>query len=250
MRALGGRIQGWLAIATVGGLMVATAAAFVITEKLKLTPSPILDTLVSKTFSPVCGCRTNSATLSFRLRRGGRVQIDVIGPGGALVRQLARRHFAAGFLFFRWFGRDQAGGLSRDGEYRIRVRLFSQHRTIILPNLIRLDTVPPKIERFRAEHRLVLVGKRTRVDYSLAEVADPILLVDGQVAVVGRFAHRSGTLDWYGKINGRPVRKGLHHLALEARDSAGNISPPFASVTVRLRARPVTRSHRHKKARR
>ena len=242
------RMRTWLAVATVVGLLVATAAAFVITERLKLTPSPILDTLVSKTFSPVCGCDTRSAAFSFRLRRGGRVEVEVIHPSGGLVRRLARRDFSAGFVFFHWFGRDQASVISPDGNYQIRVRLLSQHRTIVLPNVIRLNTVPPKIRTFRAERRLASIGKRLRVDYVLAEVAEPLLLVDGRVAVVGRFARRSGTLDWYGKINGRPVRKGLHHLTLEARDSAGNVSSPSMSVTVRIRARTPTRSHRHKPA--
>jgi len=244
------RIQSWLAVATVIGLMIATAAAFVITENLKLTPSPILDTLVSKTFSPTCRCDTRSAMFSFRLRRGGPVEVDVIRPSGGLVRRLARRDFSAGFVFFRWFGLDQTGVITPDGDYRIRVRLASQHRTIVLPNVIQLDTVAPKVKGFRAERRLTAIGKRVRVDYVLGEIAYPILLADGRVAVVGRFAHRSGTLDWYGKINGRPVRKGLHHLALEARDSAGNISPASASVTVRIRARPLTRSHRHQHAKR
>jgi hypothetical protein len=242
------RIRTWLAAATVMGLLVATAAAFVITERLKLTPSPILDTLVSKTFSPVCRCATRSAAFSFRLRRGGRVEVAVIHTNGELVRRLARRDFRAGFVFFHWFGRDQRGALSPDGDYQIRVRLLSQHRTIVLPNVIRLNTVPPKVKAFRAERRLTSVGKRLRVSYVLGEVADPILLVDGRVAVVGRFVHSSGTLDWYGKINGRPVRNGLHHLALEARDNAGNISPASASVTVRIRARTLTRSNRHKQA--
>ena len=243
-----GRIHTWLALATVTGLLVATAAAFVITERLKLTPSPILDTLVSKTFSPVCGCDTRSATVTFRLRRGGRVGVEVINASDALVRRLAQRTFSAGFVFFRWFGRNQAGTISPDGNYKIRVRLFSQHRTIVFPNVIRLDTVAPKVKEFRAEHHLVRIGKRVRVDYVLGAVANPILLVDGRVAVVGRFPHRSGTLDWYGKINGRQVRTGVHHLALEARDSAGNISLPSASLTVRIRPRPLTPTHHHKPA--
>ena len=57
-----GRTQRWLALATIGGLLAATAAAFAITERLKLTPSPILGTRVSKTFSPICRCATGSAS--------------------------------------------------------------------------------------------------------------------------------------------------------------------------------------------
>src|SRR5262249_18924007 len=56
--------------ALVAVLLVATAAAFAYTERLKLTPSPILGTLVpTKVFSPVCECPTDTAQITFRLRR-------------------------------------------------------------------------------------------------------------------------------------------------------------------------------------
>lgn len=243
-----GRAQRWLAIGVVTGLLIATAAAFAVTERLKLTPSPILDTQVTQIFSPICGCPTATATVSFRLRRGGRVEVDVIGSHGALVRRLARHHFPAGFVFFRWFGRNSAGLISPDGDYQIRVVLSSEHRTIVFPNQIRLDTKAPTIESFHPLRRAASVGERTRITYRLNEVAHPILLVDGRPAVVGRFAHQDGSIDWFGKVDGEPVRQGTHQLALEARDSAGNLSAPTASLTIRIRA-PKGRQHKHRSAR-
>src|SRR6266446_10058393 len=65
---LNGRWQRRLAVAAVSGLLVAAAAAFAITERSKLTPSPIAGTRVAKTFSPVCRCITDSASIRFRLR--------------------------------------------------------------------------------------------------------------------------------------------------------------------------------------
>ena len=56
-------------VALVAALLVATALAFVYTEKLKLTLSPILGTKVDKVLSPVCDCETAAAAISFRLRR-------------------------------------------------------------------------------------------------------------------------------------------------------------------------------------
>ena len=243
----GGRARHWLAIATVGGILLATASAFVITEKLKLTPAPILSTQVSKTLSPVCGCLTSSASISFRLRRGGRVEVDVLTAGGTLTRRLARRRFSAGFVFFRWFGLGPTGSLSPDGDYKIRVRLFSEHRTIVLPNIISLVTAPPTVERFRISRRSISIGQRLRVEYHFSESAHPILFVDGRQAVLGRFAHASGTLDWYGRVGVTPVRTGSHRLAIAARDSAGNTSPKTATIAVRIRARPATRPSRRKK---
>jgi hypothetical protein len=236
----------WLTTATLLALIVATALAFAITEKLKLVPSPIIETVVSKTFSPVCGCATATAQLSFRLRHGGLVEVDIIRGSSVLIRRLARRHFAAGTISFRWFGRGENGRSSPDGYYKIRVHLFTDHRTIVLPNEIRLDTVAPKVEGIKLERRSAVVGERVRISYALGEVAHPVLLVDGVAIVRGRFPHRVGSLDWFGKINGRPVRKGVHLLAVEARDEAGNISVPSRPVSVRIRSRARSRSGRHR----
>jgi hypothetical protein len=242
-RSAGSRSQRLLAIAVVGAILLATGAAFVITEKLKLTPAAIFGTRVSKTFSPVCACATDNAAIRFRLRRGGRVQIDVIGASGVLTRPLAHRRFRAGVLSFRWFGHDQTGGLSHDGNYKIEVRLFSEHRTIVLPNTIRLVTVAPRIEQFQPARRSISVGERVRIRYRFNEKAIPILLVDGREAVVGRFAPSAGTIDWFGKVGGQALRAGLHRLELEARDSAGNTSVATPSIGVEIRARARTGAH-------
>ncbi len=85
-----GRAQRLLAVATISALLVAAARGFAIIERLKLTPSPIVGTRVTKTFSPVCACITDNASVDFRLRRGGLVEVDVIAPDGTLVRRLAR----------------------------------------------------------------------------------------------------------------------------------------------------------------
>ena len=54
----------------VAGLLVATAAAFAVTERLKLVRSPITGTNLDRgLFSPVCGCETSSVEIAFRLRR-------------------------------------------------------------------------------------------------------------------------------------------------------------------------------------
>lgn len=238
----GRRAQHWLAVVTVGGLLLATVAAFLITEKLKLTKSPISGTRVAKTFSPVCVCNTDTASVSFRLRRGGSVAVAVIASNGRVIRQLARRRFRAGWVSFRWSGREQSGRISPDGTYKIRVHVISDHRTIVFPNLIRLDTKAPQINQFRVARRVIFVGERTRISYRFRGSGHPILLVDGREAVYGRFAHLSGTLDWFGKVGGLPVRLGAHRLALEARDDAGNTSAHTGSFIVRVKARP---RHRH-----
>ena len=69
--------------ALVAALLAATALAFVYTESLKLTPSPILGTRVlPKVISPVCDCPTDSAVISFRLREADVLDIDLIDERG------------------------------------------------------------------------------------------------------------------------------------------------------------------------
>ena len=131
----------------VTALLAATALAFAYTEKLKLTPSPILGTRVDKIFSPVCACGTDTATISFRLRRRDRLTVELIDSRGRRVRTLvadtpARR----GRVSFFWDGRSEAGVVVAEGVYRPRVHLAAERRTIVLPNPIRVDVTPPVVE--------------------------------------------------------------------------------------------------------
>src|SRR5439155_23276840 len=70
-------------------LLSATATAFVVTEGLKLTPSPIRSTEVdNKTFSPVCRCPTSVARIRFRLRKADRMTLAIVDGEGRVVRTL------------------------------------------------------------------------------------------------------------------------------------------------------------------
>ena len=69
-------MQRLLTTAILVGLLVATAAAFAITERLKLAKSPIYGTQISKTgFSPTCGCARGQANISIKLRRADNVTV-------------------------------------------------------------------------------------------------------------------------------------------------------------------------------
>jgi FlgD Ig-like domain len=234
----GRTIQEWLAAAVLAALLLATTIAFVETERLKLVPSPILDTVVSKAFAPRCECRTDRADIAFRLRRGGLMSLEVIALNGHPVRRLAAHRFDAGFVTFAWYGRDSAGRAAPDGAYKIRVRLRTEHRTIVLPNVIELDRTAPTVGFSVATHRIT-PGQRLRVRYRLSEAAHPLLYVDGKLVVQGRWPYLRSTVDWFGKENGLPARAGKHRLTMRARDLAGNLSRPTAPISV-----VVVRHHR------
>jgi hypothetical protein len=226
-----GAVQEWLAVVVITGLLLATGVAFIVTERLKLVPSPILDTVVSKAFAPQCMCRTDSAHIAFRLRRRGVMSVEVLAIDGRPVRRLAAHEFEAGFVSFVWYGRDGAGRRAPEGAYKVRVRLRTEHRTIVLPNVIRLDRTAPTVVFAVSAHRIV-PGQRLRVRYRLSEAAHPLLFVDGKLVVRGRWPYLRSSVDWFGKISGLPARAGEHRLTLSARDLAGNVSRPTAPVIV------------------
>ena len=91
------------------GLLGGTAAAFAVTEGLKLQHSPITSTQVPlKVFSPICRCSRRAAPIAFRLRRADRVTVKIENDQGTIVRTLvAGKAAARGRFSVRWDGRDE-----------------------------------------------------------------------------------------------------------------------------------------------
>jgi hypothetical protein len=225
----------------VAALLVATSTAFVVTEKLKLTRNPIVGPRVDKLFSPLCDCETDTASISFRLRRPDRVTLDVIDSGGHVVRELARRRpqgrAAAAYV---WDGRDGAGRVVPEGAYRPRVHLARARRTIVMPNPIRVDVTPPRVTSFTARPLVISPDGDGRSDtatirYRLSERAVVELYVGATRAVRKLGTRPRGTIHWNGTAAGEPLPEGVYTLRLVARDVAGNLGPRSGSRTVRIR---------------
>jgi hypothetical protein len=214
----------------VAALLVATALAFAYAEQLKLTPSPIIRTKVTKVFSPVCRCDTGTASIAFSLRTSDRVEIDIV-RGSTVVRHLVAGHvYPRGRLQADWDGRDDSGRVVKEGAYEPRVKLARQHRTIVLPNVIRVDTTAPAVELTRLAPRVFSPDGDQRADrvvvgYRVSEPARVSLWVDGRRAVLKKGQKTKGTIDWFGTVEGRTLRPGPHQLEIEAVDVAGNAGP-------------------------
>jgi hypothetical protein len=205
-------------------LLVGTATAFAVTQRLKLEPSPISQTRVDDVFSPVCRCASRTANIEFSLRRADHLLIAVRTGSGEVT--VAEGDFPRGDVHVRWNGRDPSGELVPDGVYSPLVHLQRAGRTIDLPNPIRVDTVAPtvRITRLRSN------GPKLKINYTASEPAHGLLIVDGRRAVYTYSTRRRGRLTWYGRIKGQPVAPGRHSLFLVAQDLAGNRS---ARVRVR-----------------
>ena len=222
-------------------LLVGSGAAFAVTERLKLEPSPIAGTKVDKVFSPVCRCKTNTAKISFRLRRADRVTVDMINGDGDVVSEVVRdRQESRGRVTFYWKGRDSSGAVVPEGSYRPRVHLAPDRRTIVLPNPIRVDTTPPRVQLLSLRPRVFSPDGDRRRDsvtarYRIDEPASVLLYVDGIRRVRVRGLHTHGTVVWFGKVDTRALPEGVYRLSLGALDAAGNLGPQTAGHDVLLR---------------
>jgi len=217
-------------------LIVATATAFAVTQRLKLEPSPISKTQVSDIFSPVCRCATKTANIEFSLRRADHLRIAVRTGSGEVT--VAAGSFPRGDVRVRWDGRDASGELVPDGIYYPLVELQRAGRTIDLPNPIRVDTIRPSIRLRSLRPRIFRPGTESlTVTYTVSEHAHALLFVDGSRRVFTASKRLRYLLHWSGKVHGRAIRPGRHKLKLVAEDLAGNRSVPTPVVVVRVRRR-------------
>jgi hypothetical protein len=220
----------FLSTVLVIGLLGGTAAAFAVTQGLKNQPSPIAAPRIAKVFSPTCDCDTRVASIQFRLRKPDRVRLQIVDSGGTVVRTLVPgRRLRRGTVSYTWNGRDDDGEFVSQGVYKPRVHLADQHRTIDLPNEMRVDTTAPAVSVVSLEPRVFSPdgdgrGDVIRVAYKTSEPAHALLYVDGTRVIYTRRQLQRSTLDWNGRIQGRPVDPGVHRLWLAGEDRAGNVS--------------------------
>ena len=232
---------------TLLGLLVATAAAFAVTEHLKLIKSPVYGAHVSELVSPACSCAGNKATISVRLRHPDRVTVTIEDSGRHPVATLAvRRHEPAKQpVRFVWDGRTDAGGVAPDGSYRPEVHLAAAHRTILLPNEIVVDTKAPQVlaASVAGDGALTPGARRTiAIHYSLSERAHAIVYLAGRRIIRGRPSRPRFHLKWGGTRDGRDLPAGRYVLSVGAVDLAGNTTPASGRKDVLVRIRYVTLS--------
>jgi hypothetical protein len=220
-------------------LLGCTAAAFAVTESLKLERAPVFDTKVGKVVAPD-SASNKTVPIQFQLRKPDRLTIEIVNGSGEIIRTLVRdRRARRGTLQFTWDGRNDAHEVVPDGTYRPRVHLAREHRTILLPNPIRMDATPPFVQLVSVRPRVFspdrdFVRDSVRVHYATSEPARVILYVDGDKRVGPTFRFvREGKLDW---PRGRArLRPGAHRIRLRALDRATNLGPPSRALVAVVR---------------
>lgn len=228
-------------------LVVATFAAFFITQRLKREPGVLGQVRATPFFSPNQDGRFDRARIGFLLQEPDDVTVTVVDRDDEPVRRLARNQPLDAYTQLRlaWDGRDDAGDRVPDGTYRVRVGLRRQGRSVLLPRNIRLDTTPPEPrvlsvgpeqsalprpellpnrEGEPARVRLFLPGRKGRVIVYRTDVtpAREVLAED--------VANGTTVWEWDGTVDGRRVAQGTYLVAAETRDQAGNIGTSPATL--------------------
>jgi flagellar hook assembly protein FlgD len=238
-------LQRLLTTATLVGLLVATAAAFAVTERLKLTKSPIFGTVIypKNGFSPKCGCARGRATIRIKHRRPDAVSVRILDSHKHTVRVVVDGVQASrGVNVFKWDGRTDGNVIAKDGRYSAEIHLAGQHQTIVLPNPIQLDTTAPVVKTVTAnrdsfspdgDHQADFV----RIHYELSKSAHVNLYLDGK-RILRTYRHpASGSFSWFGTANGKALPAGSYTLEVGAVDAAGNSTPVAERQRVHVRIR-------------
>jgi flagellar hook capping protein FlgD len=239
-----------LPIVLVVVLLVATAAAFAVTERLKLEDSPILGTRLDSSVSPVCTlCKpaAREAQIRFRLRKEDDLTVDIVDADGNVVRRsLVSGRYQPASLLFSWDGRADGGRVVADGLYRVRVTLEGEDRTLEFPNAITVDATAPAIRDIKVRPAVFSPdgdghADQVNVQYRFNEAAYPVLYLDGARLAPAR-KRVGGVRQWYALKDGHGLPPGEHRLALAAADEVGNLSPSTRAFTVRVRYIELRRS--------
>lgn len=232
-------MQRILSTAVLVGLLAATAAAFAITERLKLTKSPITGTRILRDhLSPAAH---TTAAFQLRFRRSDRVTVTIRDSHGAQTGTLVDGVLMpAGRHTFTWAGGTGVGLRAPDGTYRMEVHFASQRRTILIPNPIVLATKPPAVLDAGAVRPVFSPDGDHQADevtihYRLSEPAHALVYLDGRRIIKSRSHAERNKVSWGGRVRGRLLPPGTYVLTVGAVDLAGNVARKVERVRVTLR---------------
>jgi hypothetical protein len=224
---------------------VATAAAFAITERLKLVKSPITGTRISTVFSPTCGCARGKANISVKFRRRDVVTVSVLDSELRPFRTLVVGDpVPRGRSVFHWEGLTDFGDHAPEGTYRVQIHLDGQHRTILLPNRIRLDTTAPEVTDARPNRTQFSpdgdqLADSVSIRYVLSERAHALVYLEGRRIIRSRSHQARGAVVWTGRLDGTVLPPGVVTLTVGAVDDAGNVTPVADRARVRVEIRYI-----------
>jgi hypothetical protein len=123
-------------------LVVATLAAFAYAQRVKRDPQVVDKFTIAGErtdgFTPTGPCHKR-IRLKFRTTTSNDATVEVIKPGGAIVRIMAHEFLKRySYHAYHWDGTNDAGVIQPLGRYRLRVILEDEERSLTLPGTIRI----------------------------------------------------------------------------------------------------------------
>jgi hypothetical protein len=222
-------------------LVVATIAAFFVTQQLKSEDALVLRFAAQpRQFSPNGDGTRDRTEIGFDLSRPATVSFYVLDGEGTEIRRLVDDRALAGDTKHRfgWDGRDDDGAMVPDGLYRMRVVQRSEGRVINSSKRVRVDRRAPQVKLLEAVPGVITPrrpGERVNVvvRYQGPSNSAPEFRVfrtdeGGEPRVVRRFRgneDRRGI--WHGEVSAGPERTepapdGDYAFTVTVRDRAGN----------------------------
>jgi hypothetical protein len=137
-------------------LVFACFAAFLVTQRLKHTPTAVHRYMLAYAFSPYPGGQDKLEAIAFELANTEAVTVRIVDAAGNTVATLVRNHQLVRYKQFslRWDGRrgtatryrhlrapggrailvpEPAGRLAPPGEYRVGISLQGRGQQVLLP---------------------------------------------------------------------------------------------------------------------
>jgi hypothetical protein len=229
---------------------VATGGAFFVTQRLKRSTPIVTRVFFHQWIGPTCNCPKDRVTLRFDLPKAQHVTVSMVNREGEEVRTFADdQYLSKGTHPFVWNGRGDNGAVVPDGNYRLRVGLRAEGRSVTAPRVLHVDTRPPR-PRIIAVTPPTLVpgsaGKRGRVRIRFSGPSNPAPVIGvwrtngGKAVQVDGFKGRRGrrAAVWDGLIGGKPAPEGSYLFSVTVQDKAGNqgsapaVLPPLRSFAV------------------
>jgi hypothetical protein len=137
-------------------LVLATVGAFAYAQRVKRDPLLVDKTTFGKenkegnvgkhAFTPNGDCSSDRIRIRFRTTTTNDGNVQIVEPGGQLVKTLAREAFLKRYHFhtYYWDGSSDQGGTVPRGRYKLRVTLLGEDRVLVMPGTIHVHEVPPR----------------------------------------------------------------------------------------------------------